>query len=80
MIKIFERREDQIILGGIKKAGKTNMEVMELKTQLAGPIAQLTFIIVFFTILFWVLKMLFSRERTTLHDTLFNTRVIKGKK
>ena len=80
MIQVFERRETYAKLDSLKTSGKVITDLFELQTYLNSPAAEFTSLAVFMVILLWFLPVFFSRNKAAMHDILFETRVIKGKK
>ncbi len=79
MLQIFERRANYTVLDKIKLS-KQPADLQTLESYLNGPLAQITSITVFLTIIVWFSKIFFDSEKAAMHDTLFNTRVFKGKR
>jgi len=80
MIQIFERRENYAALDELKRSHTATANLDFLQTHLNGPATKITGFIVMMVIMAWFLRIFFTPEKTAMHDTLFNTRVFKGKK
>ncbi len=80
LLQFFERRETYQKLSDLKTPGRAITNIEQLEQYLNGPVTALTTLIILVVISFWYLKIVFSSEHTAVHDTLFETRVLQGKK
>lgn len=79
-IQFFQRQETYQKLAALKASGKIIPQLPELQAYLVSPLSTITSIVSIVVMFLWFLKIPFSSRKTAIHDDLFNTRVVKGRK
>lgn len=79
MLQSYEKIELYKKLDALKTSGKSITTISELQNYLVTDVTNITALAVFIGMMVWYFLPIFTKQKTTIHDILFETRVVCGK-